>query len=147
MAAKTDPHLLSPGGRHWPPLHPLRRRRPTSTYMWSPLSACLAILLVKDGIKCIKIQITIAFGIIISQMRHKYRYFCYFIILGCTGLGIEEMDSCVFWFLCFQNLNRVWNYEFSFATQIYMNSRITQIKKITARHTVVDDYTVVRTDP
>jgi hypothetical protein len=46
-----------------------------------------------------KNKITIAFGIIISETQPKYKYFCNFLILGCRGPGIEEMDPVRFGFL------------------------------------------------
>jgi hypothetical protein len=53
------------------------------------------------------IPITIAFGIIISKMQLKYKYLCNFLILGCRGPGIEEMDSVRFGFRIL-NPNRVY---------------------------------------
>jgi hypothetical protein len=54
------------------------------------------ILSIKNKISIpFPIPITIAF---ISKMQLKYKYLCNFLILGCRGPGIEEMDSVRFGF-------------------------------------------------
>jgi hypothetical protein len=54
--------------------------------------------LVKDGIKCIQIQISIALGTNIFQTHHKYKYLSY-LRLQRTGYRRNGLRS--FWFLGF----------------------------------------------